>query len=267
MVIILLMIFSYQLLWGKLFPYSPVKIGFMKYELSNVVVYIQNGSAYNNYRTIDTMIPVVEKFHGLHFVIKPEILVFSDSGSYLQRSMTKARFCAYPKGSLFVSPWAIQEALEGKISMEIYLRHELSHTLLYQHMGFVTAFYYPRWLLEGIAVYSANQMGTSWYPGKKETYSYIRQGNFLPPEYFNTKKENEVKLDVKYKTTFMYSEFACIVDYLIESYGKEIFIKYMNQLLNSYQHDKVFKDDYGIDFGTFLNHFRHHVSEYSYNTN
>ncbi len=258
-----LMAFSYQLLWGTLFPYSPVKIGFTKQNLSNVVIYIQNGSTYYDYNKIDTLIFAVENFHGLNFIRKPEILFFRDSDSYSQRSITKARFCAYPNGSLVVSPWAVQEALDGKISMEIYLGHELSHTLLYQHMGVLTAyFFYPRWLLEGIAVYSTNQMGTSWYPSKKETYNYIRQGNFLPPEYFNTTREDEVKLDVKYKITFMYSEFACIVDYLIENYGKEKFIKYMTQLLDSFQHNNVFRNVYGIDFDHCLDNFKRHVMDY-----
>jgi hypothetical protein len=262
-VIIFTMIFSFQLLWGKLFPYSPAKIGFMRHDFSNVVVYVQNGSTYYDYKTIDTLISVIETFHGLKFIRKPEILFFHDSNSYSQRSITKARFCAYPNGSLVVSPWAVQEALDGKISMNIYLSHELSHTLLYQHMGFTVAYlFFPRWLLEGIAVYSTNQMGTSWYPSKEETYNYIRQGNFLPPEYFNTKREDEVKLDVKYKSTFMYSEFACIVDYLIESYGKEKFMQYMKQLLGSYQHNKTFKEIYGIDFEMFLHDFKQHVNKH-----
>ncbi len=261
-IIIFLIFFFQQLLWGKLFPYSPVKIGFTKHDLTNVVVYTENGSTSYDYKAIDTLISAVEIFHGLRFVDKPEIFIFCDSNSYLQRSITKARFNAYPNGSLVVSPWAVREAMRGEISMEIYLSHELSHTLLFQHMGFITAYcFYPRWLLEGIAVYSTNQMGTSWYPSKKETYIYIRQGNFLPPEYFNTKKEDEVKLDVKFKTAFMYSEFACIVDYLIESRGKEKFMQYMTLCLNSHSYDKVFQGVYGIDFETCLNEFKQHVKE------
>jgi hypothetical protein len=147
--------------------------------------------------------------------------------------------------------------------MEIYLRHELSHSLLYQHMGLITAYFvYPRWLLEGIAVYSSNQMGTSWYPSKKKTYQYIRQGSFLPPSYFNTKKEDDVKLKVKFKTAFAYSEFGCIVDYLIIKYGKEKFMKYMMGLLNSYSPGKVFKDVYGIDFNICISNFKQYVKEH-----
>lgn len=262
-VIILLVIFCYQLLWGKLFPYSPLKIGFNKYELSNIIIYIQNGCTFDGYKTFNSYIPEVEKIHELQFKSKPKIFLFRDADSYLQRSTTKARFCAFPNSSLIISPWAVQEAIDGKISIEIYLKHELSHTLLYQHMGIMTTyFFFPRWLLEGIAVYNSKQMGTSWYPSKTETYTYIRKGNFLPPEYFNTRKEDEVTLNVKYKITFEYSEFACIVDYIIEYYGKEKFKQYIVQLLNSYHPDKVYKEIYGIDLKTCIQDFKNHVNKH-----
>ncbi|QQS36658.1 MAG: hypothetical protein IPM56_01500 [Ignavibacteriales bacterium] len=262
---LLFLLLPYQFLWGKLFPYSPVKLGFKKIELSNIVVFVQDGSEAYNYKFLDSLIPSVEKFHKLKFVHKPEIIFFRDADSYYQLTTTKARFYAYPNGSLVVSPWAVKEALDNEISMEIYLKHELSHTLLYEHMGFITAyFFYPRWLLEGIAVYSSNQMGTSWYPSKKDTYQHIAQGSFLHPEYFNTKKEDEAILNVKNKLAFIYSEFACIVDYLNEQYGKDKFQNYMVKLLNSWQPEKVFKDVYGIDFYTCLNDFKKYVKEHNY---
>lgn len=263
--IILFTVLPYQLLWGKLFPYSPVKLGFEKFELTNIVVYVQDGSETYNYKSLDSLIPSVEKFHKLKFVHKPEIIFFRDAESYYQRTITKARFYAYPNGSLVVSPWAVKEALDNEISMEIYIKHELSHTLLYEHMGFVTAYFsYPRWLLEGIAVYSSNQMGTSWYPGKEETYQCISLGSFLQPEYFNSSKEDEAKLNVKNKIAFIYSEFACIVDYLIIKYGKDKFHNYMVKLLDSWHPDKVFKDVYEIELNTCLNDFKEYVKEQNY---
>ncbi len=263
--LLLFMVLPYQFLWGKLFPYSPVKLGFEKFEFSNIVVYVQDGSETYDYKSLDSLIPSVENFHKLNFVNKPEIIFFRDANSYYQRTITKARFYSYPNGTLVVSPWAVKEALDNEISMEIYLKHELSHTLLYEHMGFITAyFFYPRWLLEGIAVFSSNQMGTSWYPSKNETYEYIRQGSFLPPEYFNTKKEDEVILNLKYKTAFVYSEFACIVDYLIENYGKDKFYEYMVKLFDSWHPEAVFKDVYGINFNTCLNDFRQDVKGHNY---
>ena len=250
----------YLFLWGKLFPFSPVIIGFSKHELSNTVVYVQKGAEYSDFSRIDKLTPDVETFHELKFIKKPRIFIFRDKESYLHRSISKARFCAFPGGSLVISPWAIQEDREGKISLEIYVKHELSHVLIFQHKGLITALMYPNWLLEGIAVYSTNQMGTSFYPGKEETYHLMNQGNFMPPEYFKTKKEDKVPLNVKYRVTFMYSEFACIVDYLVNSYGKEKFLVYMKSLLKNNNHDKVFKEVYGMDFKDFLFNFQKFVS-------
>ena len=250
----------YELFWGKLFPYSPVKIGFTKYELSNFVIYIQNGAEYRDLKTIDSLFPSIEDFHQLKFLNKPALYIFRDKENYLQRSISKARFCAYPNGSLLISPWALKEADEGIISLNIYVQHELSHTLLYQHMEFFTAyFYFPRWLLEGIAVYSSNQMGTSWYPSKEETYEFIKEGNFMPPDFYNSDKEDQVPINVKNRIAFIYSEFGCIVDYIIAIGGKDKFLNYMKTLLHNNNYDQVFKDIYGISFDKFLINFKEFI--------
>lgn len=262
--IVVLGITIYCFLFGKMFPYSPIIVGFTKYELSNTIAYVQNGTEFIEHQKIDSLIPAIEKFHQLQFKQKPKLFIFRNRDSYLQRSITKARFLAYPNGSLVISPWAITEATEGIISLETYLQHELSHTLLYQNMGFLEAYiYYPKWLLEGIAVYSSDQMGTSWYPSKYETYSYIQKGNFMPPEYFKTKQEDEVDLDVEYRITFMYSEFACIVDYLIQRYGKKKFLLYMKRLMTKSDHNDVFDDVYGIEFYKFIQDFKDSIMKKS----
>jgi hypothetical protein len=251
----------YLFLWGKLFPFSPIIVGFSKHELSNATIYVQNGAVYDDYQRIDTLIPAVESFHELPFKRKPRIFIFRDRNSYLQRSISQARFCAFYNGSIVISPWALTEAKEGTISLEIYLKHELSHVLLFQNKGILTAYRYPKWLLEGIAVYSANQMGTSWYPGKEETYRLIRQGNFMPPGYFETRKEGQVGLQVPYRKTFMYSEFACLVDYLVATGGKGKFLSYMKTLLHKDNQERAFKELYGIDFDRFLLNFKEYVQD------
>jgi hypothetical protein len=263
LVLALLIGLCQQLLWGKLFPYTPVKIGFTKHELPNVVLYAQNGCDASVCETIDVRIHDIEDFHGLRFTHKPEIIVFHDSENYISHSVTKARVCAYPNGSIVVSPWAVREAHEGVISMDTYLAHELSHSLLYQHMGFMASyFFFPRWLLEGIAVCSVNQMGTSWYPSKAQTYAYIRQGNFMPPCYFNTRNEDQVPLKVQFRSTFAYSEFACLVDYLKVVHGPDKFARYVAKLLNSYDPEQTFHDIYGIDFDMCLQDFKNYIQEH-----
>ena len=260
-IIIIIGFIVYLFLFGKLFPYSPIILGFSKHELTNSIVYVQKSSKFTEYETIDTLIPSVENFHDLKFKRKPEIFIFRDNLAYIHHSPTKARFCAFSSGRLVISPWALRENLEEKISLTIYVKHELSHVLIFQYKGLFSELKYPKWLLEGIAVYSTNQMGTSFYPSKEETYHAIAQGNFLPPSYFKTKKENDVKLNVKYRVAFMYSEFACIVDYLVLKYGKTKFLLYMKSLIKSNDHDKIFKRIYGIDFDEFLVDFRKFVEK------
>jgi len=250
----------YSFLFGKLFPYSPIIIGFTKQEYENTVVYVQKGTVFTDI-TIDSLVPVVENVLDLKFPHKPRIFIFRDNSSYMSRSMTKARFCAFYNGSIVISPWALREAQDGSISLKTYLKHELSHSLIHQHAGLINAMKYPKWLHEGIAMYTAEQMGTSWYPDKEETYNYIRQGNFMPPDFYQTKKAHTIKLDVPNRITFIYSEFACIVDYLIYSYGKEKFLHYMKRLLKAENHDQVFEDVFQTGFKEFIVDFKKHVSK------
>lgn len=257
----LLVMISYFFIFGKLFPYSPVILGFEKQELSRSVIYTQSGGSFDDLENMNRLIPSIEAFHDLKFLTKPEIFLFSDSSFYLKRSPSKSRFVTFYNGRVFVTPWAMQEDREGKISLEIYLRHELSHALLFQHAGLIRAGQYPKWLFEGISVYSANQMGTSFYPAKEETYHLIRLGNFMPPEFYATEKEDEVNLEVPHRLPFIYAEFACIVDFLIVNYGKDKYLVYMKSLLKNSDHDRVFKDIYGMEFDQMIQEFRDFITE------
>jgi predicted SprT family Zn-dependent metalloprotease len=262
LILILFGILSYEFLCGKLFSFTPIIIGFSKHELPNTIIYVQNGNGYNDFVKIDTLIPTVENFHESKFLYKPKIFIFKESSSYIQRSLsTKPRFITYPNSRIFISPWALKESFENKISLEIYLRHELSHSLIFQQSGIINAYKYPKWLLEGIAVYSSNQMGTFNYPSKQETYILISQGHFMPPDYFRTNNESKINLDMGNSIGFIYSEFACIVDYLVVTYGKEKFISYMKILSENTDNNKVFKDVYGVDFLKEIQNFKKYVSE------
>ena len=81
----------------------------------------------------------------------------------------------------------------------------------------------------------------------------------MPPEYFKTNKEDRIDLDVQYRISFMYSEFACIVDHLIKEFGKEKFISYMKELTTISDHDKVFENIYGLEFDKCIYDFRESI--------
>lgn len=259
--LILFIVIIYMLLWGKLFPYSPIIIGFDKYELNNTIIYVQQGAKFNEFTRLDTLTKSVESFHELKFINKPKIFIFKDNESYYQRSISKARFCAFSSGALIISPWALKEDKQGIISLDIYIKHELSHILIYNYNGFLGELRYPGWLLEGLAMYSVNQMGTSFYPSIEDTYKAIRDGNFMSPEYFKTNKEDEININVKYKIAFIYSEFGCIVDYLVKTYGKEKFIKYIKALLEENDNESEFRKVYSRDFNEVISEFKEYVNK------
>jgi len=249
----------YLFLWGKLFPFSPVIIGFAKHELSHTVIYVQHGASFDAFDRIDACVEPVERFHELTFPRKPHIFVFRDRANYQRRSISKARFCAFYNGSLVIAPWALEEDRKGIIDLSIYVRHELSHDLLFMHKGILTAYRYPKWLLEGIAMYSAGQMGTLFYPDIMTTCRLIAEGSFMPPEYYHTKREESVRIDAEYQIAFIYSEFGCMVDYMVKSFGRKKFLAYMKTLLRDDNHDRVFSESFGIEFDQFLADFKTHA--------
>mgnify|MGYP006898455147 CR=1 FL=1 len=73
-------------------------------------------------------------------------------------------------------------------------------------------------------------------------------------------REDGLHLTVPYRSTFAYSEFACLVDHLIERHGKEKFGQYMTGLLGTYRHDALFQEVYGMEFDAFIEEFKTHVN-------
>ena len=81
----------------------------------------------------------------------------------------------------------------------------------------------------------------------------------MPPDFFKTEKEDLIKLDVEYRIPFMYSEFACIVDYLILTKGKNTFLVFMKTLLTGENSKDAFKRIYGTDFDKFILNFKEFI--------
>jgi hypothetical protein len=172
------------------------------------------------------------------------------------------RFKTFPiYGRVFVSPQALKEADKGLISLPIYLKHELSHSLLFQHMTLYRFYRYPSWLVEGIATQSSGMMGHAWYPDRNATHDLIRHGNFLPPRDFGTRKEDAAQLKVPYKAAFLYSEFACIIDDLMDNYGREKVLAYLKALLSDSDDLRLFRTTFGQDFDAYMSSFRGRVNQ------
>ena len=261
--VLLTVIIIYSLLFGKLFPYSPVIIGFSANETDHAVIYIQNGAEFSDSDKIDPLFHDIENFFEMTFKRKPRIFIFRDVKSFCRRSVIKARFCSFYNGDIVIAPWALEEARRGEISLEIYLKHELSHSIIHQQSGLFRASNFPKWLHEGTAMFVAGQRGTTFYPSKEKTRQVIREGNFLHPKDYLTKREKRIKLNVDHRIGFIYSEFACIVDFLIEKYGRERLLLYVGTIIKNGDADRAFQEIYGLEFNECIQAFRESVLQNS----
>ncbi|MCB0628242.1 MAG: hypothetical protein R2824_30440 [Saprospiraceae bacterium] len=146
-----------------------------------------------------------------------------------------------------------------------YLKHELSHLLLYQNMSLKKVISYPQWFIEGVAVYSSNQFGLDGYPSIAETYKKINEGNFVQPEdwgsVFSSKGASVKNCSVPQKYKFIYAEFGCIINDLVATYGRDNFLKFMKQSLNQNDFYALFYQTYGKGFSEYKDEFKTRINK------
>jgi len=263
-VLLLIAAIIYSFLWGRSFPFSPIIISFEQKELNKAIIYYHKGTNITKFNIVDELVTEVENSHQLKYKRKIKIFICDSNKEIARLTGCSTRFNTHPLyGRIFISGKAKKEYQADKIHLDVYLKHELSHSLLYQNMGLYQSLYYPGWLMEGIAVYNANQMGVDGYFTKEETFDKIENGYFLNPDDWGTilksQKESVKNFPLTNKYWFIYSEFACLVDDLIENYGEEKFIGYMTELLKEKNDKKLFQDIFGIEFNKYLDDFKNRV--------
>ena len=78
----------------------------------------------------------------------------------------------------------------------------------------------------------------------------------LRDQQFKTRHEDSVKLDMPNRIAFIYSELACLVDFLAQTYGMADLRKFMTLLLHRHDPDAVFKEVFHREFEAFVTDFR-----------
>lgn len=257
---------AHSLLWGRLAPISPVVVGFDRRVSPKAIVYFHRGTPIPEADTVDGLIERAEAWHKLRFRAKPQIVICRSDREYGRFTGHAARFKVFPVyGRLFVSSRAVRDAAAGRIHLDVYLAHELSHSLLYQNMSAWRALSYPGWLLEGVAVRSSGQMGIDGYYTKDATFEAIQRGLFVPPDDWGTILRGQRKsvgdLPLENKMWFIYSEFGCLVDRLIENHGEDRFLRFLKETLSSGNYRRLFEQTFGIPFDEFLGSFKNGPAE------
>lgn len=255
--LILLVLIIYLFLFGRLFPFSPIIIGFKKIEYKNAIVYYHYPDSVNEFSSVESIIEGVERFHGLRFKKKVKIFLTNSDKEYKRFTGTTARCITQPLGGrIFISNRAKNEYRNEKIQFYTYLKHELSHSILYQNMSFIRELSYPTWFMEGIAMYSANQVGTDGYYSYEQTREKIKEGYFVEPSDWGTivssKGESVRNCNLENKYWFIYSEFALIINELIIQNGEDKLIDFMNKTLTNKDFYQLFSNSFGKSFENHL---------------
>jgi hypothetical protein len=251
----------YEVLLGRLFPFSPVVVGFSRLEYGTFVVYHHEHPESSHLSYLSDVVALEEKYHGMPFRWKPEIFLCKDDSEYQRLTGGKARFIAINE-RVFVSQRAQEDARQGKIDLRTYLTHEMSHCLLQQHMSILRSLEMPRWLLEGTAMDCAGQVGVGTYPAKSSVYDAVAQGVFCEPADFGTylhaEKGTAISCPIENKTAFFYSEFGCIVEFLRSSHGAQRYQAFLKDVVESHplNVERSFEKVYGIKLGDDISRFK-----------
>ncbi len=263
-IIVVIITIGYSAVFGRLIPYSPVIVGYEQKFFKKATVYYKKGYPLPSFEGIDEFIDENEKIHNLTYKRKVEIILCESDQEKKRITGSSTRAQAFPLfGRVVISRKLQNEALADKRTFGVYLQHELSHSLTSQHLSLLGSLTFPAWLNEGLAVYASNQFGKGGYFTKQEVSEHILQGLFFHPDWWPQPLQHapaEFKnFKLKDKFHFIYSQFGCIVDDLIHTYGHDRFIVYYHELLENKNNEEVFQNVFGVSFSDYLDEFKNRM--------
>ena len=241
---------AWSMLFGRLVPFVPWTFAYGKSETDKAMVYYRREASTAAFARIDALVAETETFHHLSFEKKPEIFVCESDAAYRRITGTNARFVTMPfRGRIYVSPRAESDYLEKRIQFKTYIKHELSHALLYQHMSIIHTLFYPAWFMEGMAMVSAEQVGADGYLTYEKVRETLREGYFVEPNDWGTiltsKGESVRSCPLAHKFWFIYAEFALIIRDMMTRHGQEKVLQFMKNSLSGDPFDVQFQRHFG----------------------
>ncbi|VFQ47427.1 hypothetical protein [Desulfoluna butyratoxydans] len=247
----------YLFLWGFLFPWSPVKPGYAHEGNARWSVYYPEGTALpDDYGHIGDLMEETEAFHHLAYTHPVKVILCATSAQYRRYSTQRSHLCTMGTGTvIYVNP----TVKETKRDIRSFLKHELSHALVFQHMTLPHAFKLKRWIREGLAVYYGNPH--HYYQGDAFLSLAVDKGYFF--DFTGDDGENpsligHIPADRRY--LFEYAEYRCFVDYLMTHYGSERFFAFLNLDMRAPEaENEAFRQVYEVELSAVFQQFKQEV--------
>ncbi len=232
-----------------LLPWAP---GFQRVASDRAVVFYhpaERAAALGVARRLAAVVAGAESFHGLRFRFPPEVFLPDSEAEYRRLTGGVARFRALPvRGRVFLSPRARRQSARGEIHLDTYLRHELSHALLYQHLGWSGLLGLAPWFEEGLATLSAQQMGVDGYFDRPRVLAWWRLGRAVPPSQYASRFEDSpavAALPDDRRFLFLFAQYAILVDELVVVGGRPRFQDLLDRVLRGEDLNDAFRAEYG----------------------
>lgn len=223
------------------------------------------------YSTLDTLMVETERFHRMSFRKRITAVVCATNGQHKRFSLGGGHANTIQTGTVIYIRPSIKdttyppplqregEAGEAPTARKIgrrdlsgFLKHELSHAILYQNTGLIRAFRIKSWLEEGLAIYFGNP--DHYYRGEEFRALAFRQGCFF--NLLNDESEPVVILPEN-KFYFKYGAYYEFMAYLVDKHGLDAVLDFTHAYIRSPSDEEaLFHASFGCSPAAMLDRFR-----------
>lgn len=239
------------LFYGVLFPYLPFVPGFEKKEYGRAVIYYHAGTDPEKYAAAGKLADDVETFYGMKLRGKVGIIVCATEAESTRLAGHAIRFLTCRNGRIIVGGNAGREIESGAIKTEKFIRHELSHSVLFANQSPFTVI--PKWINEGLATYSADLTGSGGYYTFTQVETTIRSGVFWDPRGDEKEEWKNLKKAMPGPSAyFVYSQWAYLLCMMDTRFGREKFKVFIREVISGRSVNAAFEGGFGEKFGNFI---------------
>ncbi|MFH1313498.1 MAG: hypothetical protein ABIJ00_09795 [Candidatus Eisenbacteria bacterium] len=215
-----------QFPYGRLFPWSPVKPGYVEIPFAKVLLVAPKGFMIEeDLADIDGIVRDVESFHGLEFRKPLRVILTGSTSDRWRFTWTRgAGLYASRTGSVVALPSALPQS-EGGNFLGL-LRYGLASAILFQNTSFSGRSMLPKWLVEGLPAHYAS-------PGEDNTRQEFLRLAVDESYYFDIPGADYQiqRIPAKARDGFVAMEYRYFLEYLVDRHGIDRVMEYARRLL------------------------------------
>jgi len=239
------------LMVGPAFAWMPVHPGYQARPSARAVVLSTDLARVEpGYADVDQIMAGAEKLFDLHY--HRPVKVFVCYSKWEMRRYLPWMYPGPPAAVTMMTGGVIylnQDNLERRNADKVdYLKHELTHELMFQNAGLLNSARLPTWFNEGTAEY----YGGPYYLTQAEFLAQWRGHKFT---HEPGSKDLYADLDPQ-DPKFNYTLYRYFVEYLVRAYGLPEFRSYLHEYLRAPgRYQELFRRHFGVDFGQAIRDF------------